>query len=213
MIKKFFALLIADPLKLPYYLWMKVYKFQLESRENIELGKRLTIKGLPLIDIKRGSRLYLGSDITLNSKNRDYHINLHSPVKLFAEGEGAEIRIGDKTRIHGTCIHALESVVIGKGCLIAGNCHIIDNNGHDLSFPDVEERINTKGCSKPVVIEDYVWIGANSVVLPGVTIGKGSVISANSVVVKDIPPMVVAGGNPATIIKEYSGKPYQKGDA
>ena len=68
----------------------------------------------------------------------------------------------------------------------------------------MEERINTTGTSKAVTIEDYVWIGANTIVLPGVTIGKGSVISANSVVVRDIPPMVVAGGNPAIVIKSYA---------
>jgi len=204
MLKKFFNLFITDPLKIPYYLWIKFYKLRLSSKPNIEIKGRLAINGMPLIDIRKGSRLYIGADVTLNSKNRDYHINLHSPVKLFAEGEGAEIRIGDKTRIHGTCIHAFESVIIGKGCLIAGNCQIIDGNGHDLSFPNVEERINSKGTSSPVTIEDYVWIGANSIVLPGVTIGRGSVISANSVVVRDIPPMVVAGGNPAIIIKEYT---------
>ena len=206
MFKKLFNLLLTDPLKMPYYLWIKFYKLQLSSKPNVQIKGRLILKGLPLIDIRKGSRLYIGDDVTLNSKNRDYHINLHSPVKLFAEGEGAEIRIGDKTRIHGTCIHAFESVIIGKGCLIAGNCQIIDGNGHGLSFPNVEERINTTGTSKPVIIEDYVWIGANSIVLPGVTIGRGSVISANSVVVRDIPPMVVAGGNPAIIIKEYINK-------
>ena len=188
---------------IPYHLWIKLYKIRISSRQNIEIEEGLVIKGLPLIDIKEGSRLHIGAGVMLNSKNRDYHINLHSPVKLFAEGKGAEIKIGDKTRMHGACIHAFKSVVIGKGCLIAGNCQIIDSNGHDLSFPDVENRINTKGTSRPVLIEDYVWIGANSIVLPGVTIGRGSVISANSVVVKDIPPMVVAGGNPAVIIKKY----------
>jgi len=204
MTGKLLKLLAAEPLKLPYHLWIKLYKLRLSSRENIEIDGRLILKGLPLIDIREGCRLYIGPNVTLNSRNRDYHINLHSPVKLFADREGAEIKIGEKTRIHGTCIHAYESISIGKGCLIAGNCQIIDGNGHDLSFPDVENRIHTKGSSKPVVIEDYVWIGANSIVLPGVTIGRGSVISANSVVVKDIPPMVVAGGNPAVVIKNYA---------
>ncbi len=210
MFKILFNLLITNPLKVPYYLWIKFYKFKLSSKPNVKIKGKLIIKGLPLIDIQKRSRLYIGADVTLNSKNKDYHINLHSPVKLFVEGEGAEIRIGDKTRIHGTCIHAFESVIIGKGCLIAGNCQIIDSNGHDLSFPNVEDRINTTGISRPVIIEDYVWIGANSIVLPGVTIGRGSVISANSVVVRDIPPMVVAGGNPAIIIKEYTEDECQR---
>jgi acetyltransferase-like isoleucine patch superfamily enzyme len=95
--------------------------------------------------------------------------------------------------------------------LIAANCQIFDGNGHDISFPDVGNRINTTGASKPIVIEDNVWIGANSIILPGVTIGRGSVISANSVVTKDVPPMVIAGGNPAIIIKDCSAIDNQSG--
>jgi acetyltransferase-like isoleucine patch superfamily enzyme len=53
------------------------------------------------------------------------------------------------------------------------------------------------------VIEDDVWIGANSIVLPGVTIGKGAVIAAGSVVTKNVPPMAVARGNPAQVILDY----------
>ncbi|MEQ1600966.1 MAG: hypothetical protein HOP04_12815 [Methylophilaceae bacterium] len=130
----------------------------LSSKQNIEIKGGLIINGQPLIDIRKGSNLYIGVGVTLNSKNSGYHINLHSPVKLFADRPGAEIRIGDKTRIHSTCIHACQSIVIGNNCLIAGNCQIFDNNGHDLSFPNVEDRINTSGTSKPVKIEDNVWI-------------------------------------------------------
>jgi len=202
MLKTFINLLIKDPVSIPYHVWIRLYTLWLSSKQNIEIKGKITIRGLPLIDIRKGCKLYIGMDVTLNSSNKNYHINLHSPVKLFADKLGAEIRIGNKTRIHGTCIHAYQSITIGNNCLIAANCQIIDGNGHDLSFPNVEERINTTGTSNPVIIEDNVWIGANSIVLPGVTIGRGSVISANSVVVKDIPEMVVAGGNPAIIIKE-----------
>ncbi|WP_425430495.1 DapH/DapD/GlmU-related protein [Chitinophaga niastensis] len=79
----------------------------------------------------------------------------------------------------------------------------MDGNGHDLSFPDVSNRINTHGTVKPVSIADNVWIGTNVVILPGVNIGEGSIISANSVVHKDIPAMSIAGGNPAVVIKQY----------
>ena len=60
--------------------------------------------------------------------------------------------------------------------------------------------------SLPVVIEDDVWIGANTVVLPGVTIGKGTVIGAGSVVTHDIPAGVVAFGAPCRVIREISGR-------
>ena len=211
MYKKLLNLILTDPFRIPIHLWGKLFILWITLRDNIEVKGRLIIIGQPLIDIRIGSRLYIGDGVTLNSRNKGYHINMHSPVKLFADMPGAEIRIGNNTRIHGTCIHSYQSVSIGNNCLVAANCQIFDGSGHDLSFSNVEDRINTKGVSKPVRIEDNVWIGANSLILPGVTIGKGSVISANSVVVKDIPPMVLAGGNPAIIIKHYVENKDQSG--
>ena len=64
-----------------------------------------------------------------------------------------------------------------------------------------EQRSAGIGTSKPIVIEDDVWIGANTVVCGGVTIGKGSVIGAGSVVNKDIPAGVVAVGNPCKVLR------------
>ena len=164
----------------------------------------MKLNGLPLLDIQGNCSLELGDNVSLNSRNRGYHLNLHSPVKIYADRPNAKVKIGSNSRINGACIHAFESISIGQNCLIAANTQIMDSNGHDLSFPNVAERIHTEGTSKPVFISDNVWIGANVVVLPGVTIGEGSVISANSVVTKDIPQMVVAGGNPAVILKDYN---------
>ncbi len=192
-------------------IWTKILVFKVAQKKNIELEGKLFLKGKPLIDIRQGSNLYIGDGVTLNSTNKGYHINMHSPVKLFADRKGAVIKIGSQTRIHGTCIHAYLLVDIGKNCLIAANCQIFDGNGHDLSFPNVENRIKSIGDSKPIKIEDNVWISANSMILPGVTIGRGSIISANSVVIKDIPPMVLAGGNPAKIIKNYAEEVHQNG--
>ncbi len=211
MTPKILELIVRHPLRLPILLWSRLYVLGISRKGNIELRGRLIIRGKPIIDIRKGSTLHIGDGVTLNSRNKGYHINMHSPVKLFADRQDAQIRIGDKTRIHGTCIHAYQSVVIGNNCLIAANCQIFDGSGHDISFPAVENRINTTGASKPIVIEDDVWIGANSIVLPGVTIGRGSVISANSVVTKDVPPMVVAGGNPAILIKDYADSVSQNG--
>ena len=203
MIRKVVKMIASDPLRVPSYFWSKLHTLWLSTKSNVNVEGKLRLNGKPLIDIQEGSFLFIGKRVTLNSRNRGYHINMHSPVKLFADRQGAEIRIGDDTRIHGSCLHSYQSIVVGKNCLIAANCQIFDGNGHDLSFPLVENRINTKGISKPIIIEDNVWIGANSIILPGVTIGQGSVISANSVVTKDIPKMSVAGGNPAIIIRHY----------
>jgi len=116
----------------------------------------------------------------------------------------AELIIEDNTRIHGTCIHAYMSIRIGKNCLIAANTQIFDGNGHDTCMNDPSNRIHTKGSAKPIIIEDNVWIGTNVIVMPGVTIGNGSVISANSVVNSDIPPFSIAIGNPAVVVKTFN---------
>lgn len=172
-------------------------------RGKVFLYGKVKVQGIPFIDVRGNGKIYIGNNVRLNSLNRSYHLNLFAPVKLFADRNGAVIEIGDNTRIHGTCIHAYDKIIIGKNCLIAANCQIFDGSGHDLSFDDVENRINTTGDAKPIKIEDNVWIGANSIILPGVTIGEGSVIGSGSVVVKDIPPYCLAGGNPAKVIKRY----------
>lgn len=116
----------------------------------------------------------------------------------------ARLTIGDNTKIgpysHLSCVNEIRignDVLTGRRVLITDNSHgssareMLDMN------PDLREVVS-KG---PVVIEDFVWIGEGACILPGVTIGKGSIIGANAVVTKDIPPYSVAGGNPARVIK------------
>jgi len=179
----------------------EIYLKKIRKIKGLSVGNGLKIVKLPIIDIRNGGKISIGSNVTLTSDNVGYHLNMYSPVKLYADRPGAEIVIGDNTRIHGSCIHAYEKISIGNNCLIAANTQIMDGSGHDLSFENPANRINTTGTTKPVIIEDNVWIGANCIILPGVTIGQGSIIGAGSVVTKSIPPMVVAGGNPAKVIK------------
>jgi acetyltransferase-like isoleucine patch superfamily enzyme len=178
------------------------FVFPLFARvQGLRYKGKIWIFGLPLIQIEKNGQIDLEENVTLNSRNRGYHINLASRVKLYVEQRGV-ITIGRNSRIHGTCLHAAERISIGRNCLIAGNCNIFDTNGHEISFDCVERRIRTKSSPRPILVEDNVWICANSLILPGVTIGTGSVIAAGSVVVKNIPPMVVAGGNPARVLRE-----------
>lgn len=88
-------------------------------------------------------------------------------------------------------VHIGENAFIAPGVCIA--CA-----GHSINPAQRAEGIST---SKPVTLEKDVWIGANAVICGGVTIGEGSVIGAGSVVTKDIPPMVVAAGNPCRVIR------------
>lgn len=181
-----------------------IYVKMLRCNKAVTLEGMLRLRGIPIIDIHDDAKLVLGDNVTLTSRNRGYHLSLYSPVKLFADRPNASIRIGRNTRIHGTCVHAHHAVTIGENCLIAANCQIFDANGHDLSFVYPENRIHTTGSASPIIIEDNVWIGAHSIILPGAHVGYGSVIAAGSIVTKGIPPMVVAGGNPARVIRDHS---------
>ena len=80
-----------------------------------------------LLNIKVLDHVIIGNNVTLSSRNKGYHINMHSPVKLFADRQNAIITIGANTQIFGTCIHAYEKIIIGENCLIAANCQIFDS--------------------------------------------------------------------------------------
>lgn len=188
-------------LKITTFFWMVFYPKILKFKKSIFLAGKIKTKGLPYIHTKNNSKIFIGENVVLNSSNYGYHINMNTYVKLLADGEESEIYIGKNTRIHGSCIHARSIIRIGDNCLIAANCQIIDNNGHEALMQNPENRIHTIDNPKPITIEDNVWIGANVFILPGVTIKSGSVVAAGSIVVKDVESNTVVGGNPAKKIK------------
>jgi acetyltransferase-like isoleucine patch superfamily enzyme len=98
----------------------------------------------------------------------------------------------------GCWINAMGGIEIGSNVLIGPYC-IIHSANH--KFDDITKLIVEQGFKKaPVKIGDECWIGANVIILPGVSIGKGSVVGAGSVVTKNIPPYSVVVGNPAQIL-------------
>ena len=107
------------------------------------------------------------------------------------------IHIGDYCLISpGVRISAAQFIRIGDNCMFAANVYISDSDWHGLY-----NRIRPFRCTKPVVIENNVWLGERVIVNKGVTIGENSVVGAGSVVTKSIPANSVAAGNPARIIK------------
>jgi acetyltransferase-like isoleucine patch superfamily enzyme len=172
-------------------------------RKHITILGKIHVTGIPVFYFKENGRLILGNNVRLKSNRKSYHLNMYSSVKIMADKKDSIIEIGENSRINGSCLHACKKISIGKNCLIAANCQIFDGNGHDLSFENVENRINTYGVAEEIIIEDNVWIGEGCSVLPGVRIGHGSVIAAGSIVSRDIPPMCLAGGNPVQIIRQY----------
>ena len=175
------------------------WNLRLNLNANVETSHRIQIKKKPIIDVRKGAKLRIGANVTLNSNNQSYHVNMFAPVKIFAKLPGSFIQIGDNTRIHGSCIHAQKSVSIGKNCLIAANCQIMDGSGHELQ---TSKRLDVSTRARAIVIEDNVWLGTGVIVLPGTLIKRGSVISAGSVVSGTIEENSLMVGNPARLKKK-----------
>jgi len=110
--------------------------------------------------------------------------------------------IGDNSRIHSGCF--LEMVNVGNNVFIGPNVVFTDD-------PHPMKCLYYKECKGGVTVEDLVKIGANSTILPGVRIGRNSLIGAGSVVVKDVPPESVFAGNPAKFIKGINELRCEKG--
>ena len=190
--KKFFY-------KISYFFNTLYFNHILILQKGLNHQRNVIVNCLPKIVIKNGGQIILDEAVVLNSSNETYHLNMYNRVKLMADKPDSLIKIGRNTRIHGSCIHAFSQVIIGENCLIAANCQIFDASGHSSQ---ISNRLESQGESKPISIGNNVWIGANSIILPGVNIGDGAIIGAGSVVVKSIPSNVIAGGNPAIVIKE-----------
>ena len=125
----------------------------------------------------------------------------YSVIESFACINNAvgDVIIGDYTRIglHNTIIGP---VTIGNHVNLAQGITVTALNHN---FTDPNKRIDEQGVgTTPVVIEDDIWIGANAVILPGVTIGHHSVVAAGAVVTKNVPPHSLVAGVPAKVIKQ-----------
>ena len=114
-------------------------------------------------------------------------------------GTGKGICLGDNSSLGINC-KVRGPLVIGKDVMMGPNCIIITSN-HCSS--DTSVHMFEQGYDEPkqVTINDDCWIGTNVVILPGVTIGQGSIIGAGAVVTKDVPPYSIVGGVPAKVIK------------
>ncbi|KAL0224759.1 hypothetical protein RCL1_002671 [Eukaryota sp. TZLM3-RCL] len=112
---------------------------------------------------------------------------------------GYNITIGDNFYCNFDCVFLDCGLInIGDGVMLGPGVHIYTVN-HPL---DVETRKSLLEYTKPVRIGDNCWIGGKSIILPGVTIGEGSVVAAGSIVTKDVPPFVLVAGSPAVIKKQ-----------
>ena len=177
-----------------------------EQSKYIKKGSSSNIEHLQLNLRSKEDRVYItiGDDCVINAT-----INMGQ----------CNIKIGDRVMINdGTTFYCVNGISIGSDVMISWGCTLIDNNSHSLISAERLKELATarkeyeQGTigdntdwslvkNAPIVIKDKVWIGFNSIIMKGVTIGEGAVVAAGSVVTKDVPDYAVVGGNPAELIK------------
>ncbi|MDD2797834.1 MAG: acyltransferase [Bacteroidales bacterium] len=180
-LKKFILYLIVSPYSARPRFWVRWFVNPLVQKRKgvIRWSARLDL--FPFNKFELGKHSYIEDFTTVNNGVGDLII-------------GANSRIGIGCTVIGP-------VTIGNDVMLAQNITV---SGLNHNFEDVTKTIHSQGVSvAQITIEDNVWIGANSVITAGVTIGKHSVVAGGSVVTKSIPSYSVWGGTPAKPLKEY----------
>lgn len=168
-----------------------------------------------LTDIGDGVDITLNYDLHLNynklkGSNQECYLKLHNYSKLHINGlykvfpntrieikTNGFLELGSGYINSDSIIYCSKHISIGNGVFIARGCKIYDCDAHDI----VDKNGKIMNESEEIIIGEHVWIGMNSIILKGVTIGDGSIIGAGSIVTKDVPSKTMVAGNPATIIK------------
>jgi acetyltransferase-like isoleucine patch superfamily enzyme len=150
-----------------------------------KVGKLVSVNGKPIIG--NLGQMFFDDEVRIWS--------VIERTKLYT-GKTGKLIVGRNSRLNGVHIDARELVEIGDTVQIGPYTIIMDSDFHDLKDHSKD------GPSKPIYIEDDVWIATRVTILKGVRIGKGSVIAAGAIVTKDVPPYCVAAGTPARVVKK-----------
>lgn len=164
--------------------WLTTLTYRVGPR--ISIGPRLLGNGR--LRISGPGRVVLEADVNAWS---------HAEVnRLITTRPGAVIHIGRHARLNGCTIVAAKRVDVGADSVL-GSCEVRDH----LPYSESPVDRRRPGPAQPVVIEENVWIGGQVSVLPGVRIGRDSVVGIHAVLFDDVPPGVIVGGNPARVLR------------
>ena len=151
------------------------------------VGAGPIVIGSPIVD---GTDLEIGDRFLIWSAHR----------QTLVSGPG-RIRIGDRVFLNaGTVVYSEVAVTIGDDVALANEVYVMDTSSHGIEGGDPK--------AAPVTIGNGTWVGARSIVLPGVTIGSRVVVGAGSVVTRDVPDDVMVAGNPARVIRPLTYPPH-----
>lgn len=163
--------------------------------KGVSVGKSHETKGK--LYIKNKGTIHMGDRVRINSSGKANPIG-GGERTYFQVLKNAKLTIGNDVGMSNCAITAAESVTIGSFVRIGAGVKIYDTDFHSLNpFERTAKPEIPNVTTKPIVIEDYAFIGAGSYILKGVTVGKYSVVGAGSVITKDIPTGEIWAGNPA----------------
>ncbi|GAB4405672.1 MAG: DapH/DapD/GlmU-related protein [Microscillaceae bacterium] len=174
-----------------------IFNFQYRRK----LGNKVNIFGIPLVFIPKGAQVTIGKGLRLISESYFSEPGVAHPVMIRLLNKNAKLIIGNNVGISGGGICVQTEVVIGDNVMFGANAFVSDTDFHPLGADNRRYSKENIG-SKPVHIENNVFLGMNTIVLKGVRIGENSIIAAGSIVVKDVPPNQIWGGNPAKFLRE-----------
>lgn len=163
--------------------------------------ERFVSLGVPLLDIHPSGKCQFGSNLVMVNSADHSTLGKSNRCK-FVVSANATLTMGNKVGMSNTTIVATKSIIIGNNIMIGGGVTIVDSDFHSLNsshwhtYADEQNMI-----SLDVQIKDNVFIGMDSIILKGVTIGNNVIIAAGSVVFRDIPDNQIWGGNPANFIR------------
>lgn len=165
----------------------------------IQWGKNWRFYGIPIIQKHRGSQMVFGPALQLRSNLRSNPLGPNHPVILSTWDAGSHLEVGTNFAMTGGSICTTERITIGDYVTVGANTTIIDTDFHPLD-PEIRRLHPQDAQSAPIHIESDVFIGMNCLILKGAHLGRGCVIGAGSVITRDVPPGMMAAGNPAQVI-------------
>lgn len=148
-------------------------------------------------------RFIFGKDVKFNCSLGSNFVGLFKTCTV-AVLKNASLEIGDHSGFSGVSIYCADKISIGKYVNFGGNVCIWDTDFHPLDYGERRVHNVQQIKSAPIIVEDDVFVGANSIILKGITIGARSIIGAGSVVSKNIPPDEIWAGNPVKFIRKIS---------
>lgn len=175
--------------------------FHLIYWKNKLFMRGVKLKGYCVIFSFPDSKIQLGGG-NINSSFTSNMLGLWQRTIMVAR-YGGRIEIGDGFGISGTTIYSTSSIKIGKNATIGANCKIIDNDFHPLDPEQRRLNLNEEHTARaPITIGDNCFIGMNSIILKGTTLGNNVVVGAGSVVHGTFPDNCIIAGNPAKVIRK-----------